>query len=157
MHSFNHLESNFWWSLQSIKVYQPFLLGHLARSMFSKSTWKIDPNFHIYQASHFVTLHVTQNAIYSWNMMYIAFWYPNHLSMIKIGWSKWGKVTLLEPKRSLWFLLKIEVIRCNFKCLLGIFSLIFIWSIRIFMWRIIWRALIPLCDIRMLSWNIWSP
>ena len=43
-----------------------------------------------------------------------AFWYPSHPSMIKFGWSKWGKVTLLHPKRSLWFLLKIEVIRCNF-------------------------------------------
>ena len=37
-----------------------------------------------------------------------AFWYPSHPSMIKIGWSKWGKVSFLDPKQFLWFLLKLK-------------------------------------------------
>ena len=86
-----------------------------------------------------------------------AFWYPSHSSMIKIGWSKWETLTLLDRKRSLWFLLKIEAICCKSKRLLRIFSHRFIWLCKIFIRGIIWRALIPLCDIRMLSWNIWSP
>ena len=86
-----------------------------------------------------------------------AFWYPSHPSMIKIGWSKWGKVTLLDPKQSLWFSLKIEVIRCKFKHLLRIYSHRFIWLSWIFMQVIIWKALIHFCDIRMLFWNIWNP
>ena len=86
-----------------------------------------------------------------------AFWYLRHWSMIKIGWSKWGKVTILDPKQSFWFLLKIEVICCKFKHLFRIYSHRFIWLSWIFMRGIIWRALIPLCDIRMLSWNIWPP
>ena len=85
-----------------------------------------------------------------------AFWYPSHLSISKIGWSKWGKVTLLNPKQSLWFLFKIEVICCVLKRLLRVFSHRFIWSSKIFMRGVIWRALILLYDILTLSWNIWS-
>ena len=98
MHSFNHLESNFWWSLLSIKAYQLFLLGRLARSYFWKSTWKI------YQIFIFTNLHIFWRFT-SQKMQYIhetwcplslpkeidAFWYPSHPSMIKIGWYKWGK------------------------------------------------------------------
>ena len=85
-----------------------------------------------------------------------AFWYPSHPYMIQIEWSKWGKLTLLDPKQSLRFLLKIEAIYCKFKHLLRIFSHRFIWSSKTFMRGIIWRGMIPLCDIRILSWNIWS-
>ena len=86
-----------------------------------------------------------------------AFWYPSHPSMIKIGWSNWKKVTLLDPEKSLWFLLRIEAIRCKSKRLFRIYSHRFIWLSWIFMPGMIWRALISLFDIQMLSWNIWSP
>ena len=106
MHSFKHRESNFWWSFLSIKAYQPFLLGCLARSYFWKSTWKIDPNFHIYQHSHFVTLHVTENAIYSWNMMSIVFTERNRCffqdTLVTRLWSTLGDLS--EQKWQSWSL-----------------------------------------------------
>ena len=63
-----------------VESYQSFLLGHLAGSIFWKTVWKVDPNFHIYQSSLFVTHHATENAIYSWYLMSIEW-------MLLIAWS----------------------------------------------------------------------
>ena len=95
MHSFKHLESNIWWSLLISKHISRFCLPVIRRCpIFWKSTWKIDSNFHIkfYQPFHFVTLHVTENAISSWNMMSIVFTKRNRCFLNSLVTRLWSKL-----------------------------------------------------------------
>ena len=121
----------------SIKAYQTFLLGHLARSIFWKSAWKIDSIF-IFTNLHILWRFTSQKMQYihkTWCLFSSlkeidAFWYPRHPSMVKIGWSK----NLSEKKWHSWilnnlfdFYWKLKKFCCKCKHLLWIFSHRFVW------------------------------
>ena len=60
----------------------PVFVGSSGAVHFWKSTWNIGSTFHMYQPSHFLTLHVTENAICSWNMTSIVFTERNRCFLI---------------------------------------------------------------------------
>ena len=85
LQSFKNLESNFFPSLRSFKVYQPRFLNHQARSTFWKSAWKIHSNFHIYESLHFVTQHIKRIATHCCWMMLILFTQRNRWFLIPLS------------------------------------------------------------------------